>query len=59
MIKLDFISILAVLLGCQGIDEFKGMLKAAYNFGVTPVEMKEIVYQAVAYFRNWESFFLS
>ena len=25
------------------------MLKAAYNFGVTPVEMKEIVYQAVAY----------
>lgn len=47
--KTRFISILAVLLGCQGIDEFKGMLKAAYNFGVTPVEMKEIVYQAVAY----------
>ena len=45
--KTRFISILAVLLGCQGIDEFKGMLKAAYNFGVTPVEMKEIVYQAV------------
>ncbi|MEE1446596.1 carboxymuconolactone decarboxylase family protein [Faecalibacillus intestinalis] len=47
--KTRFISILAVLLGYQGIDEFKGMLKAAYNFGVTPVEMKEIVYQAVAY----------
>ena len=44
-----FIAILAILLGCQGIDEFKGMLKAAYNFGVTPVEMKEIVYQATAY----------
>lgn len=44
-----FMSILATLLGCQGIDEFKGMLPAAYNYGVTPVEMKEIVYQAVAY----------
>lgn len=41
--------ILAVLLGCQGIDEFKAMLPAAMNFGVTPVEAKEIVYQAVDY----------
>ena len=41
--------ILAVLLGCQGIDEFKAMLPAAMNFGVTPVEVKEIVYQAVDY----------
>ena len=41
--------ILATLLGCQGIDEFKAMLPAALNFGVTPVEAKEIVYQAVAY----------
>lgn len=47
--RIRFISILATLIGCQGIDEFKGMLLAAYNFGVTPVEMKEIVYQAVAY----------
>lgn len=43
------IVILATLLGCQGIDEFKAMLTAAYNFGVTPIEMKEIVYQGVAY----------
>jgi 4-carboxymuconolactone decarboxylase len=42
-------AILATLLGCQGIDEFKSMLPAAINFGVTPVEIKEIVYQAVAY----------
>jgi 4-carboxymuconolactone decarboxylase len=42
-------AILATLLGCQGIDEFKSMLPAALNFGVTPVEAKEIVYQAVAY----------
>ena len=42
-------AILSVLLGCQGFDEFRAMLPAAMNFGVTPVEIKEIVYQAVAY----------
>ena len=42
-------AILSTLLGCQGLDEFKVMLPAAMNFGVTPVEIKEIVYQAVAY----------
>jgi 4-carboxymuconolactone decarboxylase len=42
-------AILATLLGCQGLDEFKVMLPAALNLGVTPVEAKEIVYQAVAY----------
>ncbi|MGG7142937.1 carboxymuconolactone decarboxylase family protein [Clostridium nigeriense] len=47
--KTRFIAILATLLGCQGIDEFKAMLTAAYHFGVTPIEMKEIVYQGVAY----------
>lgn len=44
-----FIAILATLIGCQGVDEFKAILSAAYNFKVTPVEMKEIVYQGVAY----------
>lgn len=47
--KTRFLAILAALLGCQGIDEFKAMLPAALNFGVTPVEAKEAVYQAVAY----------
>jgi 4-carboxymuconolactone decarboxylase len=42
-------AILAALLGCQGIDEFKVMLPAALNLGVTPEEAKEIVYQATAY----------
>ncbi|WP_138493550.1 carboxymuconolactone decarboxylase family protein [Paenibacillus pinistramenti] len=42
-------AILSVLLGCQGIDEFKAMLPAALNFGVTAVEVKEIVYQSAAY----------
>ena len=44
-----FMAILAALLGCQGVDEFRAMIPAALNFGVTPVEIKEIVYQAVAY----------
>ena len=44
-----FMAILAALLGCQGVDEFHCQMWAALNFGVTPVEIKEIVYQAVAY----------
>lgn len=44
-----FLAILAALLGCQGVDEFHCQMGAALNFGVTPVEVKEIVYQAVAY----------
>ena len=44
-----WMAILATLLGCQGIDEFRCMLPAAMNFGLTPVEIKEITYQAVAY----------
>lgn len=47
--KTRFLAILATLLGCQGIDGFRVMLPAALNFGVTPVETKEVIYQAVAY----------
>lgn len=47
--KTRFIAILATLLGCQGTDEFRAMIPAAFRFGVTPVEVKEIVYQSVAY----------
>lgn len=43
------IAIISTLIGCQGIDEFKAMVPAAFNFGVTPVEIKEILYQSVAY----------
>jgi 4-carboxymuconolactone decarboxylase len=42
-------AILSVLIGCQGIEEFKAMLSVALTFGVTPVEVKEIVYQSVPY----------
>lgn len=44
-----FMCILATLLGCQGVDMFREMVPAALNFGVTPVEIKEIVYQAAVY----------
>lgn len=47
--KTRFMAILATLIGCQGCDGFRTMVPAALNFGVTPVEVKEIVYQAVAY----------
>ena len=47
--KTRFVALIAILLGCQGMDEFRAMLPAALNFGVTPIEVKEIVYQAVAY----------
>ena len=47
--KEQMLCILSALLGCQGIDEYRVVVLAALNFGVTPVEIKEITYQAVAY----------
>ena len=41
--------IIATLLGCQGIDEFRIELPRALDAGLTPVIVKEIVYQAVDY----------
>jgi 4-carboxymuconolactone decarboxylase len=41
--------ILAALIASQAPGEYKVMLRAAMNVGVTPVEVKEIVYQAVPY----------
>ena len=40
---------LSSLIASQTLTEFKIMLGGALNLGVTPVEVKEIVYQAVAY----------
>ena len=42
-------AILATLLGCQGIDEFKLALPRALDSGLTPVMAKEVIYQAVDY----------
>lgn len=40
---------LAALIGCHAVAEFRAMLGAALTGGVTPVEVKEVVYQGVAY----------
>ena len=42
-------AILATLLGCQGVDEFKLELPRALDAGISPVMAKEVVYQAVDY----------
>ncbi len=44
-----FTVVLASLVGCQGIDAFRAFVPAALEFGMTPVEIKEIVYQSTAY----------
>lgn len=41
--------ILASMIACQALGDYKVMLGGALNVGVTPVEVKEIVYQAVPY----------
>lgn len=41
--------ILASMIACQALGEYRVMLGGALNVGVTPVEVKEIVYQAVPY----------
>jgi 4-carboxymuconolactone decarboxylase len=40
---------LAALIGAQALSEYRVMLGAALTAGVTPVEVREIVYQAVPY----------
>ncbi|MDE5641292.1 MAG: carboxymuconolactone decarboxylase family protein [Bifidobacterium castoris] len=44
-----YLAILATLLGCQGTDEFRIQLGRALDAGLTPVQAKEVVYQAVGY----------
>jgi 4-carboxymuconolactone decarboxylase len=41
--------IMASLIASQTVNEYKAMMGAALKVGVTPVEVKEIVYQAVPY----------
>jgi 4-carboxymuconolactone decarboxylase len=47
--KTRLMVILASTIACQALAEYKLMLGGALNIGVTPVEVKEIVYQAVPY----------
>lgn len=40
---------LAALIACHSVNEYRVMMGAALHVGVTPVEVKEILYQAVPY----------
>lgn len=44
-----YLVILAVLIGCGGIDAYKEILPKALENGMTPIVAKEIVYQATDY----------
>jgi len=48
-IKTRLMIILASNIACQAVSEYKVMLGAALNVGVSPVEAKEVLYQAVPY----------
>jgi 4-carboxymuconolactone decarboxylase len=43
------IVVLGSMIGSGAVNEFKVLAGAALNVGVTPIEIKEIVYQSVAY----------
>lgn len=43
------LAVLAALLGCQGVDEFRVMLPEVLDAALSPIEVKEVVYQACAY----------
>ena len=47
--KTRFLSILSALMGCQGLEAFRVMAPGALRSGITPVELKELVYQGTAY----------
>lgn len=47
--KTRYMVILATLLGCQGTEAFQMLLPRALAAGVSPVSLKEIVYQSVDY----------
>jgi 4-carboxymuconolactone decarboxylase len=48
-VKIRVMMILGSTIACQAHGEYKMMVNAAMNVGVTPVEIKEILYQSVPY----------
>jgi 4-carboxymuconolactone decarboxylase len=48
-IRLRLMVQLAALIACQAVNEYRLMLGGALNVGLTPVQAKEILYQAVPY----------
>lgn len=47
--KTRYTAILASLMGCQGVEEYEIVLAKALEAGLSPIAVKEIVYQAVDY----------
>jgi 4-carboxymuconolactone decarboxylase len=47
--KTRVMMILGSIIACQAQGEYKMMVQAALNVGVTPVQVKEILYQSVPY----------
>ena len=47
--KTRYISILATLIGCGGVEAYRELLDSALENGVAPIAVKEIVYQAADY----------
>lgn len=47
--KIRYMAILATLIGCGGVEAYREILPKALENGITPVMVKEIVYQATDY----------
>jgi 4-carboxymuconolactone decarboxylase len=47
--KTRLLAILGSTIACQALQEYGVMVGAALNVGVTPIEIKEVLYQAVPY----------
>jgi 4-carboxymuconolactone decarboxylase len=47
--KTRIMMILASTIACQAFTEYKMFVNAAFNTGITPIEIKEIVYQSIPY----------
>lgn len=48
-VRTRLVAQLAAIVACQAVNEYRVMLDAALEVGVTPAEAKEIVYQTVPY----------
>lgn len=48
-VKIKVLMIMASTIGIQALTEYKMFVNAALNVGVTPVEVKEVLYQSVPY----------
>ena len=48
-IKTRVMAIMASTIASQSLSEYKMFVNAALNIGITPVEVKEVLYQSVPY----------